>query len=308
MAIPIRQSTASQAVPLGYFLDSTDGNTEETALTISNTDIKLWKHGATTLANKNSGGATHMSNGIYYAVLDATDSNTLGALIIFVHESGALPVKVECEVMTANRYDSLVAGTDKLQVDATEISGDSTAADNLELDYDGTGYTKTNSTIGTCTTNTDMRGTDSAALAATALTDVTWTDAKAGYLDAAITSRNATTPPTVGEIREEIDSNSTRLDVDVSTRSTVTTAQVNTEVVDVLKTDTTSEMSQGAPPATPTMEEMMAYLYFRLRNKCTTTADEDAMWDDLGTTKLVKATITDNGTTLTKGEYVSGAP
>ena len=34
-----------------------------------------------------------------------------------------------------------------------------------------------------------MRGTNDAALAATALTDVTWTDAKAGYLDIAISSR-----------------------------------------------------------------------------------------------------------------------
>jgi len=35
------------------------------------------------------------------------------------------------------------------------------------------------------------------ALATTALSDATWTDAKAGYLDAAITSRNAITPNTV---------------------------------------------------------------------------------------------------------------
>ncbi len=35
----------------------------------------------------------------------------------------------------------------------------------------------------TTTTNTDMVGTDNAALAATALTDATWTDARAGYLD-----------------------------------------------------------------------------------------------------------------------------
>ncbi len=59
------------------------------------------------------------------------------------------------------------AANDKWQVEAdvTAVSGDSTAADNLEADYDGTGYSKSNSTIGTCTTNTDMRGTDSAALA-----------------------------------------------------------------------------------------------------------------------------------------------
>lgn len=64
-------------------------------------------------------------------------------------------------------------GTTKLGVDVVSVSGDSTAADNLELDYDGTGYNKSNSTIGTTTTNTDMRGTDSAALASVvgALTD-----------------------------------------------------------------------------------------------------------------------------------------
>ena len=40
--------------------------------------------------------------------------------------------------------------------------------------------------VTTTTTNTDMRGTDSAALAATALTDVTWTDAKAAFIDHSI--------------------------------------------------------------------------------------------------------------------------
>jgi hypothetical protein len=122
MAILLKQSTASQEVPLGYFLDSADGNTEETGLTIANTDIKMWKAGATTLANKNSGGATHIANGVYYAVLDATDTNTLGPLVIFCHVSGALAVRVECLVLAANVYDSLVAASDNLQVHAAEMS------------------------------------------------------------------------------------------------------------------------------------------------------------------------------------------
>lgn len=105
MTIYLRQSTASQEVPLGYFVDSTDGNTEETALTIANTDIKIWKTGATTLANKNSGGATHISNGIYYAVLDATDTDTIGSLVIFVHVSGALTTRLECMVLDEVMYD-----------------------------------------------------------------------------------------------------------------------------------------------------------------------------------------------------------
>ena len=136
MPIYLRQSTASQEVPLGYFLDSTDGNTEETALTIANTDIKLWKAGATTLASKNSGGATHISNGVYYAVLDATDTNTLGSLIIFCHVAGALAVKVECVVLAANIYDSLIGGGDLLDVELGTVA---TAANLATL----TGYVDT---------------------------------------------------------------------------------------------------------------------------------------------------------------------
>ena len=52
--------------------------------------------------------------------------------------------------------------TAQVSADITAISGDAPAADNLELDYNGTGYAKANSTIGTTTTNTDMRGTDGA--------------------------------------------------------------------------------------------------------------------------------------------------
>lgn len=121
MTIYLKQSTASQEVPLGYFLDSTDGNTEETALTIANTDVKVWKTGATTLANKNSGGATHISNGIYYVVLDATDTNTLGPLVIFVHVAGALPVRLECVVLAANVYDALIGGGDLLDVNVSQF-------------------------------------------------------------------------------------------------------------------------------------------------------------------------------------------
>jgi hypothetical protein len=119
----LKQSTASQEVPLGPFLDPADGATPVTGLTIANTDIKVWKRGATSLANKNSGGATHMAGGVYYCVLDATDTDTLGPLVVFIHVAGALAVKVECEVLPANVFDSLVDGSDNLQVDATQIEG-----------------------------------------------------------------------------------------------------------------------------------------------------------------------------------------
>lgn len=128
----LRQSTASQEVPLGYFLDSTDGNTEETGLTIANTDIKIWKAGATTLANKNSGGATHISNGIYYAVLDATDTDTIGSLKIFVHVSGALAVALECVVLDEAVYDVQFGTTAPSTLTAAQVN---TEADTALSDY-----------------------------------------------------------------------------------------------------------------------------------------------------------------------------
>lgn len=107
MPIFLRQSTASQEIPLGYFVDSTDGNTAETALTIANTDIDIWKTGATTLADKNSGGATHIAGGIYYCVLDATDTDTIGPLVVYCKVSGALATRTECCVLDEAVYDSL---------------------------------------------------------------------------------------------------------------------------------------------------------------------------------------------------------
>lgn len=106
---PLRQSTASQEIPLGPFLDSGDGNTQETGLTISNTDIKLLKAGATAEVSKNSGGGTHIANGRYYAVLDATDSDTVGPMRVSVHVAGALAVWLDCMVYEEAVYDALFA-------------------------------------------------------------------------------------------------------------------------------------------------------------------------------------------------------
>ena len=109
MSYPLRQSTASQEVPLGCFVLATDGDTDAGSLTIANTDIKLLKHGGSTAISKNSGGATYISNGIYYCTLDATDTNTLGGLVIFVHVATALPVKLDCVVYRADVFDGLFA-------------------------------------------------------------------------------------------------------------------------------------------------------------------------------------------------------
>jgi hypothetical protein len=125
----LKQSTASQEVMLGPFVDSTDGFTPENALTIANTDIKVFKAGATSTVNKNSGGATYVtsSNGLYSAVLDATDTNTLGSGSLYVYVAGALPFKQDFTVFPANVFDSLILGTDVLTADTIQWNGTNVA-------------------------------------------------------------------------------------------------------------------------------------------------------------------------------------
>lgn len=106
----LRQSTASQAVVIGPFVDSTDGNTAETGLTIDASDIRLSKNGANIVA-KNSGGGTHDELGYYTITLDATDTNTVGRLQLMVHVAGALPVYHEFEVLEEAVYDALYASS-----------------------------------------------------------------------------------------------------------------------------------------------------------------------------------------------------
>jgi DNA-binding phage protein len=114
----LRQSTASQTIMIGPFLDNTNGDDEEPSFTIANTDIKIWKFGATSNVNKNSGGATFASVGMYYIVLDATDTSVLGALKVLVHFAGSLYVFENFNVVTAEYYDTKY-GTDHFTVDLT---------------------------------------------------------------------------------------------------------------------------------------------------------------------------------------------
>ncbi len=105
----LKQSTAlATGIRLGPFVDQTDGFTAETTLTISQADVRLSKvEGA--FAQKNDATAcTHLENGYYKCPIDATDTNTLGPLLVAVNETGALPVWKECVVLTATNYEALI--------------------------------------------------------------------------------------------------------------------------------------------------------------------------------------------------------
>ena len=178
----LKEST-SATVLLGKFVDSTDGVTEETGLTIANTDIKISKNGAA-FANKNSGGATHSSAGYYSMTLDATDTNSVGRMKVSCNVAGALYVEMNFQVIESAIYDALFA---------SGATGYST--------FNATSDTVANvTTVGTCNTNTDMRGTNDALLA---------TSAPLNFSDLAITAGTGYITGVTNNVNAEVASLST---------------------------------------------------------------------------------------------------
>lgn len=115
----LKQSTAVTET-IGPFVDSTDGNTEETGLTIAQADVRLSKNGGAWAQKNNATSCTHQEKGWYSCPLNETDTGTLGVLKLHVHVTGALPVWVEYMVVPTNVWDSLFS-TDRLQVDCREL-------------------------------------------------------------------------------------------------------------------------------------------------------------------------------------------
>ena len=97
----------------------------------------------------------------------------------------------------------------------------------------------------------------------------------------------------------------------------ITAAAIATDAIDAdaLAADAITEiwakamtnLTQGAPSATASVLTAINYLYEAWRNKTTTTATLITVMKDNDTTGLVKATISDNGTTFTKAKFISGA-
>lgn len=116
---------------IGPFVDSSGAAI--TGLTITAAEILLAKHSTSSFVAKNSGGATHVSNGYYSITLNATDLTSAGRLQLFAADTTTthMPVYHELMVLPANVADSIYLGTDLLQVDVEAIGDDTTAATNL---------------------------------------------------------------------------------------------------------------------------------------------------------------------------------
>lgn len=123
----LKQST-NVTVLIGPFIDKTDGVTEETGLAGAGTEIS--KAGAAFGAGPVLG--THDADGWYPIALTTTHTNTLGILQVKVHDNAThLPVRCKFMVLPAMMYDSIVAGTDRLDTNVTHVADQSQTARDL---------------------------------------------------------------------------------------------------------------------------------------------------------------------------------
>lgn len=129
----LKQST-SVVLSFGPFLDKTDGVTLEVGLVAAidhaTTGILLSKNGgAQAIRSQAVTASTYDAHGCYRVTLSATDTNTLGSLlVIYTDAATCLPVWQYFNVVAANVYDSLIGGGDILDVSVTQWLGTAVGA------------------------------------------------------------------------------------------------------------------------------------------------------------------------------------
>jgi len=129
-------------------------------------------------------------------------------------------------------------------------------------------------------------------------------DTRIANLDTTVSSRSTFAGGAVASVTGNVGGN---VAGSVGSLAAQAKADVNAEVADVVKVDTIAEMTQGVPPVAPTILEILNHLYRRLRNKVTDDGSNIKVYNDAKDTVLFKAPVSDDGSTFTKDEYVSGA-
>jgi len=117
----LKQATAVDVL-IGPFVDISDGAAAETGESPS---VKLSKNGQALGAKNDATTPVHDADGYYNCELDATDTDTVGTLVLTVAASAtALPVRHEFQVVEEDTYEFLYASGSAPDTDIAAILGD----------------------------------------------------------------------------------------------------------------------------------------------------------------------------------------
>lgn len=113
-------------------------------------------------------------------------------------------------------------------------------------------------------------------------------DTVGGVVDAILVDTGTTLPATLAALND------------------ISASDVNAQVLDVLNVDTFAEPGQGAPGATVSIVDKLGFLYKAWRNKSDQNSSTYQLYNDDASTVDHKATVSDDGTTFTRGEVATG--
>ena len=128
--------------------------------------------------------------------------------------------------------------------------------------------------------------------------------------DAAWTTATGFSTLDAAGVRTAVGLASANLDTQLGTLATAANLATLDTVADAILAildDARGEPGQGAPPVNPDMATKVDYLYKMMRNKITQNATTLSVFADDGSTVDHKATVSDDGTTYTRGELITGA-
>jgi hypothetical protein len=250
---------------------------EATPVTDSGTDCEIIKDEGTSTTCTND--FAHEGRGIYSLVLTATEMQAA--------RTGMVVIGGRIRLTDVDLSDGVRAGLTALPNAAADAAGGLPISDAGGLDLDAM-----NTNINDIETDTNALQIDLA---------------DGGRLDLLIDAIKAVTDnlPNSGALTDLATAAS------ITALNDISTADVNAQVSDVLKTDTVTEMSQGAPPASPTMQQILNYLYRELvRNKIvvdTNVLNQKQIFADDGSTVLYEKDLTNASNVTTVAEATTGA-
>jgi hypothetical protein len=148
------KNTAGQDVG-AQIVDASDGSAFTGTVTVYITG----DGGTQAIGTVGSGVCTHEGNGFHSYAPSQAETNYDHVAFTFVG-TGAIPVTMQVYTVSADinvtHWGGTAVGSVTLPANVTQISGDSTAADNAESFFDGTGYAGTNNVIPAVTTVTTV--------------------------------------------------------------------------------------------------------------------------------------------------------
>lgn len=331
MAYPVYYVEENDVLPVLF--DTFDGGTGAsiTLTGLAVTDIEVYKDGLVTQRASDSGYTLLDTDGIDFDTItgihgfsidlsDNTDAGfyTVGPWYHVVVSSVTIDAQTVNFVACAFRIVSAargMAGT-ALPAAAADAAGGLPISDAGGLDLDAI-LDNLDAAVSTRAAPADVPS-------AAANADAVWDEAKAGHVGVgsfgeevqahALTSEVAAVETDTQDIQARLPATLVggRMDSDVGAKSgdVALSAQektdVNAEVSDVLKTDPVTLPGQTAPPAAPTIEGILSWLYKTFRNKKEQTSAEWRLYNDAGTVVDSKAAVGDDGTTATKEEVAAG--